>query len=75
MEDNMRKMAASFAAFDPFYTQERRSDAAPAEFQPRSRASDIADAHASEYTGACGVAVVWVAFYAIIVAAALLQAA
>ena len=70
----MRKMAASFAAFNPSYTQERRSDAAPAGFQSRSRASDIEDAHTSEYAGACGVAVAWVAFYAIVIAAALLKA-
>ena len=55
----MRKMAASLEAFNPSYAPER----------DRNR-----DAETSEFHAASGVAIAWIAFYAIAIVAGLLRA-
>ena len=72
MEDLMRKMAASFEAFNPSYRPERDSDQAPSRSETADRANSAPSA--SEFGGASGVAIAWMAFYAIAIAAGFLKA-
>ena len=74
MEDKMRKMAANFAAFNPSYAPEHGDDQSPSRSGTKSRAGSIQETDASQFDGPSGVAIAWVAFYAIAIVIGLLKA-